>query len=55
MKKQLLILSFATLSVIGSAQTTRMSLYEEFTGENCGPCASTNPGLKIVLDNNASK
>jgi len=55
MKKQLLILGFATLSVIGTAQTTRTSLYEEFTGENCGPCASTNPGLKVVLDANASK
>lgn len=55
MKKQLLILGFATLSVIAAAQTTRTSLYEEFTGENCAPCASTNPGLKIVLDANASK
>lgn len=55
MKKNLLALCFATFSVIGISQTTRTSLYEEFTGENCGPCASTNPGLKIVLDANASK
>lgn len=55
MKKQLLILGFATIGIISTAQTTRMSLYEEFTGENCAPCASTNPGLKIVLDANASK
>lgn len=55
MKKQLLILSLATLTVIGRAQTTRLSLYEEFTGENCGPCASTNPGLKVVLDANVDK
>lgn len=55
MKKQLLILGFASLSIFGIAQTTRMSLYEEFTGENCGPCASTNPGLKVLLDANASK
>ncbi|MBK7666476.1 MAG: T9SS type A sorting domain-containing protein [Sphingobacteriaceae bacterium] len=49
MKKQLLILSFATLSVIATAQTTRMSLYEEFTGETCPPCAATNPGLDALL------
>ncbi len=55
MKKQLLFLGLVTLGVTGIAQTTRTSLYEEFTGENCGPCASTNPGLKIVLDANATK
>lgn len=49
MKKQLLILSLATLSVIATAQTTRMSLYEEFTGETCPPCAATNPGLDALL------
>lgn len=55
MKKQLLVLGFSVLSMIGVGQTTRLSLYEEFTGENCGPCATTNPGLKILLDANISK
>lgn len=31
------------------AQTPRLSLYEEFTGETCPPCASTNPGLNALL------
>ncbi len=31
------------------AQTQRTILYEEFTGENCGPCASTNPGLTSLM------
>jgi hypothetical protein len=31
------------------AQTPRLCLYEEFTGENCGPCAATNPGLNTLL------
>ncbi len=34
-----------------------MSLYEEFTGETCPPCAATNPGLNALLSSptNASK
>lgn len=32
-----------------SAQTPRMSLFEEFTGETCPPCAATNPGLNTLL------
>jgi hypothetical protein len=31
------------------SQTPRMSLYEEFTGETCGPCAAVNPGLNALL------
>ncbi len=55
MKKQLLILGFALVTALGTAQTTRMSLYEEFTGENCGPCASTNPDLNTLLLGNLDK
>jgi len=54
MKKQLLSLGFATLSLLGVAQTARTVLYEEFTGENCGPCAATNPGLNTLLLANLS-
>lgn len=32
-----------------AANAQRLSLYEEFTGENCGPCASTNPGLWTLM------
>lgn len=28
----------------------RLVLYEEFSGENCGPCAATNPGLWALLN-----
>lgn len=31
-----------------------MSLYEEFTGENCGPCAATNPQLDPILEANSN-
>jgi hypothetical protein len=48
MKKNLL-LGFLSASCIMSAQTPRMSLFEEFTGETCPPCAATNPGLNTLL------
>lgn len=48
MKKSLLAVLMA--SGVGLlAQSPRLSLYEEFTGENCGPCAATNPGLNALL------
>ncbi|MCW3123888.1 MAG: C-terminal target protein [Flavipsychrobacter sp.] len=44
MKKFLLALTaVASISVAANAQ--RMTLHEEMTGENCGPCASTNPSF----------
>ena len=41
----------AVLALSGGlmAQTPRLCLYEEFTGENCPPCAATNPGLNTLL------
>ncbi|GAB3583272.1 hypothetical protein GCM10027345_28710 [Hymenobacter daeguensis] len=27
----------------------RLALYEEFSGENCAPCAASNPGLNALL------
>lgn len=54
MKKNLLALGLITSGLFATAQT-RMSLFEEFTGENCGPCASTNPALNTLLNNNSSK
>lgn len=49
MKKS--ILSFLALAMSGFAfaQTNHVVLYEEFTGENCGPCASTNPYVNATL------
>ncbi|PQJ10997.1 hypothetical protein CJD36_013590 [Flavipsychrobacter stenotrophus] len=43
MKNFLLTVAVASVSLNANAQ--RMTLHEEFTGENCGPCASTNPGF----------
>ena len=51
----LFLVAFAFLSKITYAQTTRLSLLEEFTGETCGPCAATNPGLNATLAANATK
>ncbi len=49
MKKILLMLvALATVSMSANAQ--RMTLHEEFTGENCPPCASTNPGFWALCD-----
>ena len=48
MKKNLL----AGLLITGMgavAQTPRLTLFEEFTGETCPPCAATNPGLNTIL------
>lgn len=53
MKKTFIILGMIASGLFATAQT-RTSLYEEFTGENCGPCASTNPALNVTLNNNAS-
>lgn len=54
MKKLLLALSAVALSAsVTSAQT--LTLYEEFSGENCAPCAAANPGLWTLLSANPSK
>jgi hypothetical protein len=57
MKKQLFTLVLAAAGTLAVAQVPRMALYEEFTGENCPPCAATNPGLDamLALPTNASK
>jgi hypothetical protein len=55
MTKKLLSLGLLLAGMAVSAQTTRLSLYEEFTGENCGPCANANPALNTLLAANAAK
>ncbi len=58
MKKTLQLFSAIGLSALfavnANAQTTRTTLYEEFTGENCGPCAATNPYITSIADANIS-
>lgn len=54
MKKGLLLLS-SVLGLATLAHAQKLSLFEEFSGENCGPCASANPALMTLLGNNPSK
>lgn len=55
MKK--ILLSIAVLGIIGTANAQKLALVEEFSGENCGPCAAQNPGFMALLEtpSNASK
>jgi hypothetical protein len=55
MKKNLLALALILAGMGLVAQSQRLSLYEEFTGETCPPCASTNPGLNVKLKANEPK
>lgn len=57
MKKIILpLLLVAGITSYVNAQQ-RLVLYEEFTGENCPPCAATNPGLEALIksEGNADK
>ena len=55
MKKNLLTLGLVIAGITAVAQTPRLSLFEEFTGENCPPCASINPGLNANIAANPTK
>jgi len=52
MKKTLLTLFAVSVTGFALAQSPRIQLYEVFSGENCGPCASANPQTKLLLDAN---
>ncbi len=52
MKKTLLSLLSLTLAAASFAQAPRVQLYEVFSGENCGPCASANPATHALLTAN---
>jgi hypothetical protein len=54
MKKIFILLMFV-LSLQVNGQVARKILFEEFSGENCGPCASVWPSVKSLLDANTSK
>ena len=49
MKKKVFSICIVLIGLNLVAQTPRMSLYEEFTGETCPPCASANPPLNLLL------
>ena len=55
MKKILLTLTAAIgLVATANAQATRLSLVEEYTGENCGPCAANNPAFWALLNSGSN-
>lgn len=51
MRKIFLTAALAAMSSAAFAQLNqqRLSLYEEFSGENCAPCAAYNPGFWTLL------
>jgi hypothetical protein len=49
MKRKLFLNALLIGTSVVLAQTPRLVLFEEFTGENCPPCAATNPGLNALL------
>jgi hypothetical protein len=55
MKKLVLLSLLLTCAVLSTNAQTRLSLYEEFTGEHSVPSALANPGLQGLIAANASK
>ncbi len=55
MKKFLLAVAAMGIGAGALNAQTRLTLYEEFSGENCGPCALSNPGLWALISANPSK
>lgn len=55
MKKLLLFLTGASLSVTAFAQVQRTVLAEAFSNASCGPCSAQNPGYNAFLANNTNK
>lgn len=56
MKKTLQLIAVIALgvSLSSQAQTQRINLFEEWTGENCPPCASVNPYITSLANANYS-
>lgn len=51
MKKVYLFIVMMLIMNTGFAQSARLVLVEEFTGETCGPCASYNPAFNATMNN----
>ncbi|MBA3828153.1 MAG: T9SS type A sorting domain-containing protein [Taibaiella sp.] len=49
MRKSILTIVAIAMCFMTTNAQQRLVLYEEFTGENCPPCASTNPGLLALM------
>ena len=50
MKKIITLASLVFVYGFSSAQSTRIQLIEEVTGEQCIPCGGTNPGFNALLN-----
>lgn len=55
MKKLLPIVGSFCITITAYAQSPRLVCFEEFTGQNCNPCAATNPALNTLLNANNTK
>jgi len=55
MKKLLLVSAAFFFGTYAFSQSQRLVLFEEFTSENCPPCAATNPGVNALLNANSTK
>lgn len=55
MRRSMLLIAGMFFSFASQGQSQRLMLFEEFTGENCPPCAVYNPGLNQLLGANAQK
>lgn len=57
MKRNLLLVASLVMlfSLKISAQNERILLFECFTNASCGPCASQNPALDALINNNADR
>jgi hypothetical protein len=49
MLRSTLLLFAALVMTLSASAQNRLVLFEEHTGEGCGPCASTNPGLDSMI------
>jgi hypothetical protein len=49
MKKSILLGGLLAAALFANAQQ-RLVLFEEFSGENCGPCAAANPAFNTLLN-----
>jgi len=50
-----LIILLTSFMVTGYAQSPRMALIEQGTQASCGPCATANPALQNILNQNTDK
>lgn len=55
MKKISTMMAAMLIAGVAFGQSQRLVLFEEFTGETCGPCAQVNPGLNAMLNANEEK